>query len=49
VRLPPAGGEAEMRALVAQLFATGAPLTNPGGRPTYIELNHGELSRRFQK
>ena len=47
VRLPPAGGEAEMRALVAQLFATATPLTNPFGRPTYIELNHAELGRRF--
>ena len=35
--------------LVAQLFATRTPLTSPSGRPTYIELNHGELSRRFQK
>ncbi len=49
VRLPPAGGEPEMRVLVAQLFATAAPLTSPAGRPTYIELNHGELARRFQK
>jgi DNA mismatch repair protein MutL len=36
-------------ALVAQLLATRTPLTNPAGRPTYIELNHGELARRFQK
>jgi DNA mismatch repair protein MutL len=49
VRLPPGGGEPEMRALVAQLFATAAPLTSPAGRPTFIELNHGELARRFQK
>lgn len=49
VRLPPTAGEAELRALVAQLFATRAPLTSPAGRPTYIELNHGELARRFQK
>lgn len=49
VRLPPAGGEAELRALVAQLFATQTPLTNPFGRPTYIELNHGELARRFNR
>ena len=49
VRLPEGGGEAEMRALVAQLFGTATPLTNPAGRPTYIELNHGELTRRFQK
>ena len=49
VRLPAAGGEIELRALVAQLFATATPLASPGGRPTYIELNHGELARRFQK
>lgn len=49
VRLPAATGESELRALVAQLFATRTPLTNPAGRPTYIELNHAELARRFQK
>ena len=49
IRLPEHTGEAELRALVAQLFATRTPLTNPVGRPTYIELNHGELARRFQK
>jgi DNA mismatch repair protein MutL len=49
VRLPEAASEAELRGLVAQLFATRTPLTNPAGRPTYIELNHGELARRFQK
>jgi DNA mismatch repair protein MutL len=49
VRLPPAMGDVELRGLVAQLFATPTPLTSPSGRPTYIELNHGELARRFQK
>ena len=49
VRLPESFGEAERRALLAQLFATRAPLTSPAGRPTYIELNHSELARRFQK
>ncbi|MDP3070943.1 MAG: DNA mismatch repair endonuclease MutL [Opitutaceae bacterium] len=49
VRLPPTTDEAEIRALVAQLFATAAPLTSPQGRPTYIELNHGELARRFNR
>ncbi len=49
VRLPESRGEAELRALVTQLFATRTPLTNPSGRPTFIELNHGELARRFQK
>ena len=49
VRLPERPNETELRALVAQLFATRTPLTSPSGRPTYIELNHGELARRFQK
>ncbi len=49
VRLPAAAGEADLQALAAQLFATRSPLTNPAGRPTYIELHHGELARRFQK
>jgi DNA mismatch repair protein MutL len=49
VRLPETAGETEMHALVSQLFQTKHPLTNPAGRPTYIELNHGELARRFQK
>jgi DNA mismatch repair protein MutL len=49
VRLPETAREDDLRGLVAQLFATPAPLTSPAGRPTYIELNHGELARRFQK
>jgi DNA mismatch repair protein MutL len=49
VRLPPAAGESELRELVGQLFATRSPLTSPTGRPTFIELNHSELARRFQK
>ncbi|MES2696905.1 MAG: DNA mismatch repair protein MutL, partial [Verrucomicrobiota bacterium] len=49
VRLPETVSELEVRALMTQLFATRTPLTSPSGRPTYIELNHGELSRRFQK
>jgi DNA mismatch repair protein MutL len=49
IRLPAVVTETELRALVAQLFATRTPLTSPAGRPTYIELNHGELARRFQK
>jgi len=49
VRLPENTGEAELQALVAQLFATRTPLTSPAGRPTFIELNHGELARRFNK
>ncbi len=49
VRLPDSVGETGLQALVAQLFATRVPLTSPSGRPTYIELNHSELARRFQK
>jgi DNA mismatch repair protein MutL len=49
VRLPETAGEAELRAMVGQLFATRHPLTSPAGRPTYIEVNHAELARRFQK
>jgi DNA mismatch repair protein MutL len=49
VRLPATAGETELRTLLAQLFATRSPLTSPSGRPTYIELNHGELARRFQR
>ena len=49
VRLPAAAGQAEMEALVAELFATSSPLTSPAGRPTCIELGQAELARRFQK
>jgi DNA mismatch repair protein MutL len=49
VRLPEVANETELRAVVAELFRTRSPLTGPSGRPTYIELNHGELARRFQR
>jgi DNA mismatch repair protein MutL len=49
VRLPESAGDTELNALVKELFQTRSPLTSPAGRPTYIELNHGELARRFQK
>jgi DNA mismatch repair protein MutL len=49
VRLPDAVGETELKALVAELFRTRTPLTSPAGRPTYVELNHSELARRFQR
>jgi DNA mismatch repair protein MutL len=49
VRLPEPVGETELRAVVADLFATRLPLTSPAGRPTFIELNHAELAKRFQK
>ena len=48
-RLPGHAGEAELRCLAAALFATPSPLTSPAGRPTFIELGHGELARRFGK
>jgi DNA mismatch repair protein MutL len=47
VRLREVVSEAEVRAVIGQLFATRTPLASPGGRPTYIELNHAELARRF--
>lgn len=49
VRLPPVTGEREALAMVRELFATSSPITSPSGHPTYVELNHGELARRFQK
>ncbi|ATC65597.1 DNA mismatch repair protein MutL [Nibricoccus aquaticus] len=49
IRLPDTTSESEMQSLVAQLFACETPLTSPAGRPTQIELGHGELARRFQK
>jgi DNA mismatch repair protein MutL len=49
IRLPDTVGETEMQALVKQLFACQSPLTSPAGRPTFVELGHGELARRFQK
>ena len=47
VRLLAQVDAAEMRALVARLFACRAPHTSPGGRPTQVELSQGELGRRF--
>lgn len=47
VRLPPRPEPAEVRALVARLFACRAPHTSPGGRPTQVEFGQGELARRF--
>ncbi|MFH1497670.1 MAG: DNA mismatch repair endonuclease MutL [Verrucomicrobiota bacterium] len=49
VRLGDSVSPAEMQALVAQLFACRAPHVSPGGRPTHVEVGHGELNRRFQK
>jgi DNA mismatch repair protein MutL len=49
VRLPARAGEAESIALLGDLFATSTPVAGPRGHPTYVEFNHGELARRFQK
>ncbi|HEY1764079.1 MAG TPA: DNA mismatch repair endonuclease MutL [Opitutaceae bacterium] len=49
VRLPAVVGDLEALSLVRDLFATTSPLTSPAGRPTFVELNHSELARRFQK
>jgi DNA mismatch repair protein MutL len=49
VRMPEGTSEPEMQTLAAQLFSCRQPLTSPAGRPTCIELSHGELARRFQK
>ena len=47
VRLSSQVDAAEMRALVAKLFACRAPHTSPGGRPTQVEWSQGEIARRF--
>ncbi len=49
VRLPAHSGATESAALLRELFATSSPVSSPSGRPTYVELNHAELARRFQK
>jgi DNA mismatch repair protein MutL len=49
VRLPRESGEAQVLALLGDLFATSSPVSSPRGSPTFVELNHAELARRFQK
>ena len=49
VRISPILEETDAMALLRELFATSAPVVDPRGHPTYVELNHGELARRFQK
>ena len=49
VRLPAAASESEALSLVRELFSTSLPVSSPSGHPTFVELNHGELARRFQK
>ena len=47
IRISETTSETELRALLTELFACRSPLVSPSGRPTYIELSQGELSRRF--
>jgi DNA mismatch repair protein MutL len=49
VRLPVNTGETEALSLIRDLFQTSSPVSAPGGRPTFVVLNHGELARRFQR
>jgi len=49
VRISARVTEVEMKALVERLMKCSQPLTDPHGRPTFIEINSGELERRFQK
>lgn len=48
-RLSESISETEIHAIVAELFRCRQPLTSPSGRPTLVELSHGELTRRFGK
>jgi DNA mismatch repair protein MutL len=41
--------EAELQSLIDQLFETRNPLTDPQGRPTFIEISNSELRRRFHR
>lgn len=49
VRLPEGQGEDTWRTLRDDLFHCRTPHSSPSGRPTYFEISHGELARRFQK
>ncbi len=49
VRISDSATEAEMTGLVGRLLACRQPLTNPRGRPAFVEISRGELDRRFQK
>jgi len=49
VRLPDTKGETAWHTLREELFQCRTPHISPGGRPTYFEMTHGELARRFQK
>ena len=39
--------ESEVHTLLSQLFDCRSPMTSPQGRPTLVEMSHGELARRF--
>ncbi len=49
IRLPDANGETAWKSLLDELFRCRTPHSSPSGRPTYFEVSHGELTRRFQK
>jgi DNA mismatch repair protein MutL len=49
VRLSDGDGESEWRGLLDDLFRCRTPHSSPAGRPTYFEISHGDLARRFQK
>lgn len=49
VRLAEGSGETQWRVLLEQLFACRIPHSSPSGRPTYFEMGHGEIARKFQK
>ena len=49
VRLPENAGSEQWQSLVEQLFACKIPLSSPAGKPTFFEISHGELARKFQK
>lgn len=49
VRIGDRTSEREIHALVSRLMSCRQPLTNPRGRPTFIEIDHGELDKRFQR
>lgn len=49
VRPPEGGDEGPWRVLLEELFRCQMPHRSPAGRPTYFEMAHGEIARRFQK
>jgi len=49
IRLPEGSDEEPWRVLLEELFRCQMPHRSPSGRPTYFEMSHGEIARRFQK